>query len=109
MRAPADLTRIRRFMRDLGAEARGETRIYFTGGARESRVAFHHFDLAAQALAKIERGHAQDLEDVAAMLGRGLITKDEVAAYFDDIESALYRYPALDPPSFRRKVLAALA
>src|SRR5262245_51898646 len=30
--------------------------------AREGRVSFHHFDLYAQALSKIERGHAQDVE-----------------------------------------------
>ncbi len=33
MRALADADRIRRFMRELGAEARAETRVYFTGGA----------------------------------------------------------------------------
>ena len=33
MRQPADLTRIKRFMRALGDAARRETRVYFTGGA----------------------------------------------------------------------------
>ena len=36
-------------------------------------MAFHHFDLYAQALAKIERGHAQDVDDVREMLRRGLV------------------------------------
>src|SRR3954451_8148847 len=32
--------------------------------AREGRLTFRHFDLYSQALAKIERGHAQDRVDV---------------------------------------------
>ena len=46
--------------------------------AREGRLDFHHFDLAAQALAKIERGHVQDLADVREMLTRGLVTTAEI-------------------------------
>jgi uncharacterized nucleotidyltransferase DUF6036 len=34
------------------------------------RVRFFHFDLYAQALAKVERGHRQDLADVREMIGR---------------------------------------
>lgn len=41
--------------------------------AQVRRVAVYHFDLYAQALAKIERGHQQDRADVREMLGRGLI------------------------------------
>ena len=33
MREPADLTRIQRFMRGLAEAARGEMRVYLTGGA----------------------------------------------------------------------------
>jgi hypothetical protein len=167
MREPADLSRIQRFMRALGDGARGDTRVYFTGGAtavlhgwrastldidiklvperdelfraipalkeqlrvnvelaapvdfipvhpdwesrspfiaREGRASFHHFDLYAQALSKIERGHAQDLDDVRELLGRGLIERAQLVEYFEAIAPNLYRYPALDPPSFRRKV-----
>ena len=39
---------------------------------REGRLDFRHFDLYSQALAKIERAHAQDLEDVREMLEREL-------------------------------------
>jgi hypothetical protein len=74
--------------------------------ARESRVSFHHFDLVAQALSKIERGHAQDMADVAAMLARELVTRHGLLAGFAAIEPALYRYPALDPVSFRAAVEA---
>jgi hypothetical protein len=31
---------------------------------RERRLSFHHFDLYAQALAKAERGHRQDVADI---------------------------------------------
>jgi hypothetical protein len=167
MREPADLNRIRRFMRALGDEARSDARVYFTGGAtavlegwrpstidvdvkivpesdelfravpalkerlqlnvelaspadfipvradwearspfvaREGRISFHHFDLCAQALAKIERGHAQDLDDVQEFLRRGLVGREELARYFEAVAPQLYRYPALDPASFRARV-----
>jgi hypothetical protein len=72
--------------------------------AREGRLAFHHFDLYAQALAKVERGHAQDLGDVQEMIARGLVVPARALEYFAAIEPQLYRYPALDPRSFRAAV-----
>jgi uncharacterized nucleotidyltransferase DUF6036 len=77
--------------------------------SREGRVSFHHFDFYAQALSKIERGHTQDVEDVREMLGRGLVQRAELRAYFEEIEPLLYRYPAIDPSSFRRAVIEATA
>jgi hypothetical protein len=77
--------------------------------AREGRLDFHHFDLSAQALSKIERGHTQDLEDVREMLARGLVTAAGLRDYFDAITPRLYRYPAVDPVSFGRAVAAATA
>jgi hypothetical protein len=68
-------------------------------------LTFHHFDLYAQALAKVERGHTQDLGDVREMLWRGLIDRGEALRYFEAIEPRLYRYPAIDPSSFRAAVL----
>ena len=72
--------------------------------AREGRVSFHHFDLYAQALAKIERGHDQDRSDVDEMIRRGLVDPRGLREYFDAIEPKLYRYPAIDPASFRTAV-----
>jgi hypothetical protein len=74
--------------------------------ARGSRptVTVRHYDLVAQALAKIERGHGRDLADVEAMLDRGLISGAEVRAMYARVELELYRFPAIDPPSFRRAV-----
>jgi hypothetical protein len=72
--------------------------------AREGRLSFYHFDPYAQALAKIERGHAQDLEDVHALVERGLVDPSRALAYLDEVESELYRYPAVDAASFRSRV-----
>lgn len=75
--------------------------------ARVGRVAFHHFDPYAQALAKVERGHRRDLDDVQAMVARGLVAPARARAYFAAIEPELYRFPAVDPRSFRLAVEAA--
>jgi hypothetical protein len=76
--------------------------------SREGRLSFCHFDPYAQALAKLERAHAQDLQDVRAMVTARLVDPTQALAYFEQIEPELYRYPAVDPPAFRRRVEAAL-
>jgi hypothetical protein len=76
--------------------------------AREGRISFHHFDLYAQALSKIERGHAQDVQDVQEMLRRGLVDRDGLLATFEAIQPLLYRYPAVDPAAFERALHAIL-
>ena len=77
--------------------------------ARHGLVSFHHYDFYAQALAKIERGHAQDLEDVAALHRLELIEPDTLLRLFEAIASQLVRYPALDPPTLRRQVERTVA
>jgi len=62
----------------------------------------------SQTLAKLERGHAQDLEDVRAFVERGLVDPERALAYLREIEDELFRYPAVDPVSFRRRVEEAL-
>lgn len=76
---------------------------------RIGQVTVRHYDFGAQALAKIERGHARDLADVRAMLERGLVTRDTLRAQFAEIEPLLYRYPAVDPATFRRALDEAVA
>jgi hypothetical protein len=71
---------------------------------REGRASFHHYDLEAQALAKIERGHDQDLRDAAEMVRRKLVDPSSLLRRFEQIAPMLYRYPAIDPASFRRAV-----
>ena len=76
--------------------------------AQEARVTFYHFDLYAQALAKIERSHRQDVEDVREMVARGLVEPARLRQAFEAIEPVLYRYPAVDPKSFRQALEAIL-
>jgi hypothetical protein len=69
---------------------------------RIGNVTILHYDFTAQALSKIERGHVRDLADVHAMLSRGLITRSGLRAQYAQIEPDLYRYPAVDPMSFKQ-------
>lgn len=68
--------------------------------AREGKVDFYHYDLYSQALAKIERGHVQDMDDVKSMLADGLIEREKLASLFEEIKPNLYKYPAIDPTKF---------
>ena len=167
MRELADDAKVRAFMRALGNEARGEGRVYFTGGAsavligwrastididlkldpeppgafeaiatlkdrlsvnvelaapdqfipplegwveqsrfieRHGAVDFFHYDFRAQALSKIERGHAQDITDVHQMLAHALVTGEQLRDAHARLEGQLIRYPAIDPPAFARKL-----
>ena len=67
-------------------------------------VEFLHYDPVSQALAKLERGHARDLDDVRAMLRLGLVTTDALRTAFDAIRPALSRYPSVDESAFAEKV-----
>jgi hypothetical protein len=75
-----------------------EDRSIFIG--REGKIDFYHFDPYSQALAKIERGHSQDISDVAMMFKDGLIKADVLVDLFETIKPELYRYPAIDPETF---------
>ena len=76
--------------------------------ARSGLVTFRNYDLYAQALAKVERGHARDLADVEAMLERGLVEPARLRELHAAIEPQLYRFPAVDPPTLRAALEAAL-
>jgi hypothetical protein len=75
---------------------------------REGIVEVRHFDLYSQALAKIERGFEQDLVDVRSMIAHGHVQPERLRELYRVIEPDLYRYPAIDPASFRRKLDEAL-
>jgi hypothetical protein len=83
---------------------RGRSPLVFQAGD----VAVHHFDFYSQALSKIERGFQHDLDDVRKMIESGLVEPVRLRELFDAIEPELYRYPAIDPAVFRRKVEATL-
>jgi hypothetical protein len=70
---------------------------------------FYHYDFYSQALAKIERGHAQDAADVRDFLSRGLVHPEELRRLFREIEPRLNRFPAIDPDVLREKLEEALS
>jgi hypothetical protein len=76
--------------------------------AREGRLTFRHYDPYSQALAKLERAHDRDLDDVDALIERGLVDRAELLAYFERIEPELYKFPAINPNGFRERVRAAV-
>ena len=71
---------------------------------RGSRITFRHFDPYSQALAKLERDHARDREDVGALVGTGLVDPERLWRYYREIEPELYRFPAIDPTALRARV-----
>jgi len=75
-------------MRTLGREADVETHLYFRVTAFSGRS-------RAQGIAAHER---------RAGLARGLVTRERPRELFEGITPRLYRYPAVDPASFRRAV-----
>ena len=71
---------------------------------QEGKLAFYHYDFYAQALAKVERGHRTDLEDVGQLIKNGLVEPKRLLELFFAIEDRIYRHPDLDPISFRNAV-----
>ncbi len=69
------------------------------------RIEFYHYDFVLQALAKLERGHAQDLADVTSFVRGGHVTLEELRERLSQLEPDLLRYPAIDPGQFRKQVL----
>lgn len=68
------------------------------------QVSFFHYDFYAQALAKIERGHEMDIHDVREMIRSRLVEPMRLLELFSKIEDQIYKYPAIDPASFRTAV-----
>lgn len=83
-----------------------ETRSVFI--TQEGQLSFFHYDLHAQALAKIERGHELDVTDVHEMFQRDLVTPAQLLKFFKEIAPQLYRYPAIDPAAFRKALHEAV-
>lgn len=76
--------------------------------AQEGALTFFDFDLVAQALAKIERGHDQDRKDVRSMIAAGLVSAAALRETFERIKLEFYRYPAIDPAAFQAAVAVVL-
>jgi hypothetical protein len=56
-------------------------------------VEVRHYDLRAQALAKLARGFERDVADVRAMLARGLVDCAALRAALAEMEPRLERFP----------------
>lgn len=76
--------------------------------ATEGKVHFYEYDLYSQVLAKVERAHAKDLEDVRHALGDGELRRAELWRLFDAIVPQLHRFPAVDRASFERRLESAI-
>ena len=70
----------------------------------QNEVRFFHYDPLSQVLAKIERGHEQDLKDAKDLLRKCGIAPEGLPKAFASIESELPRYPAVDPECFARQI-----
>jgi hypothetical protein len=71
---------------------------------QNGNLTYLHYDFYAQALAKIERGHETDLQDVHHMIHSALVDPTRLLEFFSEIEEDMYRYPAIDGKKFRAAV-----
>jgi len=65
---------------------------------------FYHYDFYGQVLAKIERGHEQDLADATEMVKSGRVKLELLRSFYKEIEPQLLRYPAINKNDFAAKV-----
>jgi hypothetical protein len=78
-------------------------------GASVGKLQFYHYDLELQALAKLERGHSQDLEDVTNLIRTGNVTTQELRRKFKEVEPNLIRYSAVNIEKFKTNLENFLA
>lgn len=71
---------------------------------REGNLEVFDFDLYSQALAKLERGFDLDLRDVGEMVRTGQVQSARLLELFEEIETELYRFPAVDPARLKSAV-----
>jgi len=71
---------------------------------QEGKLAFYHYDFYAQALAKIERGHQIDSDDVSQLIASGLVEPQRLRELFLMIEDQIYLHPSIDQSTFRAAV-----
>lgn len=84
-----------------------EERSRFIG--RYGQLDVYTFDPVSTALAKIERGSSRDIDDVLALLRRGIVSISELQTAFDEIVPRLETESLrVDESDFRRKFEALL-
>ena len=72
--------------------------------ARFGQVEVRHYDLRAQALAKLARGFERDLGDVRAMLERGLVTCPALRSALEQMAPRLERFPRVSGRELRLRL-----
>jgi hypothetical protein len=69
-------------------------------------IEVRHYDLRAQALAKLARGFERDVEDVRAMLERRLVGCDALRSALEEMEPRLERFPRVSHRELRDRLAA---
>ena len=75
---------------------------------QEGKLTSYYYDFYAQALAKLERRHRQDVSDIDHLFDEKLIEPLKLLELFSAIEGELHRYPQVDAKSFRAAVEEAV-
>lgn len=71
---------------------------------RFGQVEVRHYDLRAQALAKLARGFERDVGDIHAMLERELVTCAALDSALEQMEPQLERFPRVSGRELRRRL-----
>lgn len=71
---------------------------------RFGQVEVRHYDLRAQALAKLARGFERDVGDVRAMLGRGLVSCGALRSALAQMAPRLERFPRVSGRELERRL-----
>jgi hypothetical protein len=71
---------------------------------RVGEVDFRHFDFYSQVLAKLERGHERDMNDVLEFKKQRLVDPKKLLELFTQIRPQLKKFPAIDELTFTKTV-----
>jgi hypothetical protein len=71
---------------------------------RVGEVDFRHFNFFSQVLAKLERGHERDMNDVLEFKKQRLVDSKKLLELFTQIRPQLRKFPAIDELSFAKTV-----
>jgi len=72
-------------------------------------IAFFHYDLCMQVLAKIERGFSQDLMDARGLVKKEFVSIETLRNRFAQIEGQFIRYPVINLNEFKAKLDAFIS
>jgi hypothetical protein len=66
------------------------------------------YDLLEREDSDSAHSRVQDMKDAEMMFSHGLVLPDELLRLFERIEPELYRYPAIDADTLRRRIESAV-